>query len=352
LNKKIKALFLCSKLAGYFYASIKYFSEEFGVECIVVSLPSSDNAPFLHNKAESITIVSAKTPKLYQFIVREYENSKPNIVYVSGWNYKIYRKIGRYFKRENVKVLMGMDNHYTGDLKQFVFKIGGRKWIKSFASLIWVAGANQYEYAVKLGFRTNEIVTGLYSADDSVFNQVENIEKREKIILFVGRLVEFKQANVLVDVFREVNSQLKEKWKLLIVGNGPQKREIQQDEFVRVLNFLQPGDLVNLTKKASVFCLPSTRENWGVVVHEYALLGMVLLLSKNVGASKEFLIDGLNGRRFDPFNREDFRQKMHSILSKNLEEIYKMGIQSKGLSSNITKKRWAYKLMSQTRKEE
>ena len=69
---------------------------------------------------------------------------------------------------------------------------------------------------------------------------------------------------------------------------------------------MSQDQLQSFVSEVDIFCLPSLIEPWGVVVHEFASMGLLLLLFKNVGSGTEFLINGYNGFSFDPESSEDF----------------------------------------------
>ena len=95
-------------------------------------------------------------------------------------------------------------------------------------------------------------------------------------------------------------------------GSGPLKDELEsiaENEghgAIRIHGFLQPDELAPKYREARVFCLPSLVEQWGLVIHEAALSGCVLLLGNGVGAAADMLVpnqDGcgyINGRTFNP----------------------------------------------------
>lgn len=64
--------------------------------------------------------------------------------------------------------------------------------------------------------------------------------------------------------------------------------------------------------------MPSVKENWGLVVHEAALCGCALLLSRVVGSAFDFASDK-NARLFNPKNQLELEQALLEITSWPLE---------------------------------
>jgi glycosyltransferase involved in cell wall biosynthesis len=115
---------------------------------------------------------------------------------------------------------------------------------------------------------------------------------------------------------------------------------------IEVESFKSPDELAKLSQEAGAFCLPSVKEPWGVVVHEFAALGIPLLLSDIVGASKTFLIPGYNGFSFKVGNAASLRRELICFFHLSEQEIREMGNRSKKLSQLITPELWAYKFLS------
>lgn len=82
---------------------------------------------------------------------------------------------------------------------------------------------------------------------------------------------------------------------------------------IKVYDFLQPEELAKVYQNARCFVLPSFEEHWGLVVHEAALSGCLLLLSNRVGAAKDFLSKD-NGFTFNAYLLESFVEAMRKVF--------------------------------------
>ncbi len=111
----------------------------------------------------------------------------------------------------------------------------------------------------------------------------EHFYKRDQfIVLFVGGNVYRKGLYYLLKAWRELDL---ENAKLLIRSNVPSEfNNLINGNSVEVLPKLQLHDLNHLYHEASVFCLPSVDEGFGMVVLEAMSSGTPVIVSENVGA--------------------------------------------------------------------
>ncbi len=87
------------------------------------------------------------------------------------------------------------------------------------------------------------------------------------------------------------------------------------EEHVHFLGFHQRDDLVELYTCADVFCLPSRHEPWGVVVNEAAACGLPLVVSDRVGAGRDLVTAGENGRVVPVEDAEALKAAIHGVLN-------------------------------------
>ena len=167
----MNCLFLCSELAGYFYNGIYVLAELHPeLRITIVVQPKVENAPFQFEAHDNIEILS-RYDLNHDGFISLIDRLNPKYVYMSGWIDREYRMVGRLMKNK-CPVVMGIDNQWKGHLKQRVMEMAGKLWLKSFCNHVWVAGVRQYEYVRRIGFSSENILTGLYSADVSRFQKI------------------------------------------------------------------------------------------------------------------------------------------------------------------------------------
>lgn len=279
----------------------------------------------------------------------------PEITVVSGWQDKTYLGVSLELRQHGHIVVSGFDDQWHGRLRQYIAAtLGCFGFFSRYFSHAWVSGVYQYEYARKLGFKKQEIIYDLYSADLSLFHSAYQLSFTKKSshyphrFLFVGRFELIKGLEILLAAWKELGIWRRD-WELHLIGNGSLKEKLTATPGIIINNFMQPDKLINEIPTAGCFILPSYGEPWGVVVHEFAAAGLPLILSDTVGASSKFMINGLNGFRFKNGDSKELLDCMRQIIEMNDEELVKMSMASHMLSSRITPETSAANLLGITK---
>lgn len=338
-------VFLYSEVVGYLIPIFKSLVKDYNCNVTVIhwdknklkpyKLPSLDSVNFIKRSAHNFS-------SLNQLI----KDIDPKLVYVSGWMDKDYLKCTEILVKKNIPVVAGFDDVWLGSWRQ---KLGSMifpyKYKKCF-SHAWVAGPYQFEFAKRLGFKNREIIFDLLTANTSKF--VPSNTVRENAFLYVGNFRNVKGTDILAEAFKYYRDSLNGDWKLTCIGNGELQSKLDDIEGIRVLPFSNEDVLVQIAIKHKVFILPSRHDQWGVVVHEFAAMGLALLLSNNVGAKASFLINGYNGTTFESDDYIDLARKMKKFSEYSNAYLSQMSKNSCKLSNKISIESCVANLMSVT----
>ena len=61
---------------------------------------------------------------------------------------------------------------------------------------------------------------------------------------------------------------------MLNSANGPLKEQLQNHDDIKVIDFVQPEEFENIIKQSGCLLLPSIKEPWALVLHEFSAAGL------------------------------------------------------------------------------
>lgn len=146
-----------------------------------------------------------------------------------------------------------------------------------------------------------------------------NNSAKKKQLLYVGR-VEWYQKRVerLIDIWKRIYKDFPE-WELVIVGDGPIKTDLEEksSNLERVV-FTGWQDPEPFYRSASILCLTSDFEGWGMVLTEAMAFGTIPVVFNSFAAVSDIIEDGRTGMLVAPFSCKQFARKL-SVLMNNEE---------------------------------
>ena len=172
---------------------------------------------------------------------------------------------------------------------------------------------NKCIYIPENGIRTDQVV-----ALDDLRNKFKTRTVESKLnVIFVGRLVPYKGADMLLEAAAEF--LLKKQIELHIVGDGPQRQELELlarslgiENTVRFHGQLFHNEVLIQLCKSDVMVLPSIREFGGGVVVEAMSMGVTPIVANYAGPAE--LVDENSGVRVDFSNRTSLIEGLKSAI--------------------------------------
>lgn len=332
-------LYLYSELVGYQIPILKSYVNDYDAEVHVVNWDKKKLKPYSPPTVNGVTYYKRSdfnNSSLLELTLK----LNPDIIYISGWMDKGYLFVTKRMKQKGIPIVTAFDDMWKGNLRQIIGSLVFPFYFKKYFSHAWVAGAYQYEFAKRLGFKNNEIIFEMLSADTKVFNHsnrnLDYLAVNPQAFLYVGNFRKVKGFDILMQAFYIYKTKYNGSWKLICVGNGELLELAKNEEKVEIIPFSNAHELIEISSQASVFILPSRHDQWGVVVHEFASLGMPLLLSEYVGARSAFFIKNFNGLMFFKNSAEDLAKKMIEFSHMQSEKLHEMSCNSVLLSKRIT----------------
>lgn len=145
--------------------------------------------------------------------------------------------------------------------------------------------------------------------------------KREKIVLSVGRLINSKNFNRLIDIFSSINDP---DWRLIIIGadSNKQSNSIYLNRKIKELKMESRIFLVGSQKdvdefflKASIFAFTSSSEGFPNVLCEAMSAGLPVVAYDCTAGPSDIIIDGKNGFLIPLFDDYLFIEKLKFLMN-------------------------------------
>ena len=165
--------------------------------------------------------------------------------------------------------------------------------IARFADHNIAISAASGEFSKHLGAKNYEIVyngvdTNKFKKRETDLKKRLNVDSEYKVITFVGRLIEAKGVQDLIEAFKVVKN--KACVKLIIVGNGNYKNQLMElaagDRDILFLGEKNEEEIIDVLSIADVFVNPSYSEGLPTSVLEAAACGCAIIAT-DVGGTKE-----------------------------------------------------------------
>ena len=145
-----------------------------------------------------------------------------------------------------------------------------------------------------------------------------NIQKKDFVFIFVGRLVGDKGINELIDAFARIKDS---NVKLLLVGGLESDLDPLKSETIHEIdknkNIISVGFQKDVRPYFAIsHCLvfPSYREGFPNVVMQAGAMGLPSIVS-NINGCNEIIQEGINGSIIPSKDRESLYKVMHKIIS-------------------------------------
>ncbi len=146
--------------------------------------------------------------------------------------------------------------------------------------------------------------------------QKETGYSKKKQLLYVGRIEWYqKRVERLIDIWKRVYRKFPD-WELVIVGDGPVREDLERKalQMERVV-FTGWQDPEPFYRDASILCLTSDFEGWGMVLTEAMTFGAIPVVFESFASVKDIIEDGKTGMLVSPFSRKQFARKLEVLMA-------------------------------------
>jgi 1,2-diacylglycerol 3-alpha-glucosyltransferase len=283
-------------------------------------------------------IEAERIPAMIRKVAAVLDRTAPDAVAIAGWSHPGALAALLWCARKRIPAIVMSDSAEIDEKRRPWREAIKRKIVALFSAGL-VAGGPHRRYLAALGMDDALIRDGFDTVDNDHFaagalaSRADAKALRGELgltrpyFMTSCRFVAKKNLFTLLAAYRRYRAMASSSaWDLVLLGDGPLAAELHAaiaghglEAFVHLPGFLQYEELPRYYGLASAFVLPSTTEQWGLVVNEAMAAGLPILVSTRCGCAEDLVRSGVNGFPFDPFNVTELSETMQSIASANVD---------------------------------
>jgi glycosyltransferase involved in cell wall biosynthesis len=237
--------------------------------------------------------------------------NKHDAIIVGGYNYPTMIGAILFAHRRRIPYFLMSESHLREPRAVWrrVIKQPVVRWVVRNAAGCFPTGTWARDYLLHYGAKANRLwflpnvpdVDGLDAKAQELAPRRSELRRQlglgnEPVVLYVGRLVEFKRVDLLIEAFAKLGAD--NPARLVIVGDGivrPQleslARKLGVADRTEFRGFAEPADVPLWYAVADVMVLPSVGETWSVAVLEALASGLPVVTTDTVGAAADAIKD-------------------------------------------------------------
>jgi glycosyltransferase involved in cell wall biosynthesis len=256
--------------------------------------------------------------------------------------FKTVKQLKRFVSEQNIHVIIDVDvilsaislaataftgvkviswEHYNYYLKRksIVRRIARKLAVRFSSAIVTLTDRDAQFYKEKCTIRT-QLVT--------IPNFIEKFPTgfyfgSQKIILSAGHLVLRKGFDLLLEAWSKVGPDVKEGWKLLIVGEGEEKekleKQIRENNDTDSVEILPPTDRIEeLYRKAAIYAMASRAEGLPMVLIEAKAQGIPSIAFDCNTGPREIINNENDGFLVPCFDTDVYAQRLAQLMQDRL----------------------------------
>jgi len=320
-----------------------------------VDLLSGYASEFLQNQAKNPNVFNyggCDTPEIATII----QKGDFDAFIVTGWYLKSYWQAIRACRRHGVPVLVRGDSQLHTPrswLKRMAKKVVYRWIMRQFDGYLYV-GKRNLEYLLYYGATRERCFFSPHFIDVDWFRTKSHqtdeerralrlslgVQEDEKLLLFVGRLVEMKCPSDLLKAAALLKAQ-GVAVRPVYVGSGRLEADlVKQAQRLGIkasfAGFKNQSELPVIYAAADLFILPSESETWGLTVNEAQACGTLAVISTAVGCMPDLIADGMTGKSYVSGDLRALADAVMTMLPRVQTEACLKALQDKSAEYSVS----------------
>ncbi len=282
-----------------------------------------DNVRVYKLASLNLKIGYARLLKNLETVIRK-EN--PEIVHLHNIHPPLFQ-ILRLKNRQGFKIVLephhpAVELEYLSSKLFFPLVIRILKFFKKKIDIILTHTDIEYQWFLNKGFDKNRLYKILFPGiDRGLLEYGYTLEKKDNIIIYVGRIIPRKGIHILIDALKIVRDKGLQ-FKLVLVGSKDEeyfktiRRKIidyNLTENVVYRGVVSEKEKIESIARSILLVLPSINDYTPNVLLEAQALGTPVIAS-NVGAVKELLVPGVTGILVEPGDVKGLAEAIAGLL--------------------------------------
>lgn len=264
-------------------------------------------------------------------IKQSFKSFKPDVVFIATEG-PLGNSALKQAEKFNIPVISAFHTNfhrYTGYYGFGWVKTLMLKWLRSFHNRTQMTLVPTAEIQAQLSSQHFKNVQVLpHAVDCEHFNPTRRsqrlrddwqADKDTKVLLYVGRIAAEKNIPLLLKTYTSLKQQ--HKVKLVIVGDGPLREELEQTHPEIIFCGVQTGEsLAEHFASGDYFVFPSLTETFGLVTLE-ALASGLPVLAYDMAAAHMHIYQKTNGMKVEPEDENAFISAANELLQLDLDKL-------------------------------
>jgi glycosyltransferase involved in cell wall biosynthesis len=317
-------------------------SEYEGVHFVYVPL-GQRGSDFSHEQIalpKNSTILSSKTSYLEAWKILNTLN--PHALVISG-NYPRPNLIAAIWAKYKRRPLYYLSDSNVFDAKNtsrvFFNRIILKRLLLSANKLLYIGKNNQSFYIDICGLLALESKLQFFPLPHpcDAFEATSHQSDQKFKFLVLGRLVDVKAVNHVIEAISLLDEGDKQKCQLVIAGDGPVKSSLEQltnqlnlNRYVTFLGSIPSTQAPQIFSQADVVIVPSHQEPWGLVVNEALSSAKPVIVPYWVGSCVDLVVDHQTGIVMKDNSPESIAVAMKFFID-DFDQARKMGMAGRQL---------------------
>lgn len=253
-------------------------------------------------------------PYLFEKIIVDKET---NVIISSSFN--VAKGINKSDSKQiHISYIQNDNFRYINSKENLKLFFGNKRiFIKPFIKYLlnWdLKSAKKPDYIISNSKYTQQLIQNKYDRDSFVIyppvdtSKFEFSDKKENYYVAIGRLVQTKRFDVLIDAFNQMPNE-----KLIIIGDGILKDSLKKQANSNVIftGYLETNEVNKYLRKAKA-SISLGIESFGIAAVESQACGTPVI-ALNKGGTAETVIDGITGIHINNANIESIKSSIKKI---------------------------------------